>query len=386
MENNRIKVMSVFGTRPEAIKMAPLVLELQRHEEIESLVCITAQHREMLDSVMEQFGVTADYDLDIMSKGQDLTDITMRVLDKMRGVLREAKPDVVLVHGDTTTTFAGALAAFYEKIPVGHVEAGLRTFDRWSPFPEEMNRSLVGRIATLHFAPTASNEGNLKRESVSGDLYVTGNTVIDAMAYTVRGEQFTSRELNAIDFDGKRLIALTCHRRENYGEPMAQIFTAVATLAKRNPDILIVYPVHLSPIVREAAQKYLGGIENIRLIEPLDAMDMHRLMAKSFFVMTDSGGIQEEAPALGKPVLVLRRETERPEAVEAGTVKLAGTETDAILSLAQELLDSQEAYDAMAKAVNPYGDGHACPRIAQAILHHFGKGEAPAPFVPGSEK
>ena len=386
MENNRIKVMSVFGTRPEAIKMAPLVLELQRHEEIESLVCITAQHREMLDSVMEQFGVTADFDLDIMSKGQDLTDITMRVLDKMRGVLREAKPDVVLVHGDTTTTFAGALAAFYEKIPVGHVEAGLRTYDRWSPFPEEMNRSLVGRIATLHFAPTASNEGNLKREAVSGDLYVTGNTVIDAMAYTVRGEQFTSPELNAINFTGKRLIALTCHRRENYGEPMAQIFTAVAELAKRNPDVLIVYPVHLSPVVRDAAKQHLDGIENIHLIEPLDAMDMHRLMAKSFFVMTDSGGIQEEAPALGKPVLVLRRETERPEAVEAGTVKLAGTETDAILSLAQELLDSKEAYDAMAKAVNPYGDGHACPRIAQAILHHFGRGEAPAPFMPGSEK
>ena len=386
MENNRIKVLSVFGTRPEAIKMAPLVLELQRHEEIESLVCITAQHREMLDSVMEQFGVTADYDLDIMSKGQDLTDITMRVLDKMRGVLREAKPDVVLVHGDTTTTFAGALAAFYEKIPVGHVEAGLRTYDRWSPFPEEMNRSLVGRIATLHFAPTASNEGNLKREAVIGDLYVTGNTVIDAMAYTVRGEQFTSPELNAIDFAGKRLIALTCHRRENYGEPMAQIFTAVATLARQNPDVLIVYPVHLSPVVREAAKKFLDGIENIHLIEPLDAMDMHRLMAKSYFVMTDSGGLQEEAPALGKPVLVLRRETERPEAVEAGTVKLAGTKTDVILSLAQELLDSQEAYDAMAKAVNPYGDGHACPRIAQAILHHFGRGEAPAPFVPGSEK
>ena len=383
---NKIKVMSVFGTRPEAIKMAPLVLELQQHEEIESIVCITAQHREMLDSVMEQFGITADYDLDIMSKGQDLTDITMRVLDKMRGVLREAKPDVVLVHGDTTTTFAGALAAFYEKIPVDHVEAGLRTFDRWSPFPEEMNRSLVGRIATLHFAPTASNEGNLKREAVAGDLYVTGNTVIDAMAYTVRGEQFTSPELNAIDFSGKRLIPLTCHRRENYGEPMAQIFTAVAQLARQNPDILIVYPVHLSPVVRDAANRYLAGIENIHLIEPLDAMDMHRLMAKSFFVMTDSGGIQEEAPALGKPVLVLRRETERPEAVEAGTVKLAGTKTDVILSLAQELLDSPDAYDAMAKAVNPYGDGHACPRIAQAILHHFGRGEAPEAFVPGSKE
>ena len=382
---NKIRVLSVFGTRPEAIKMAPLVLELKRQEAIESLVCVTAQHREMLDSVMKQFALTADYDLDIMSQGQDLTDITMRVLDKMRAVLRASKPDVVLVHGDTTTTFAGALAAFYEKIPVGHVEAGLRTFDRWSPFPEEMNRSLVGRIATLHFAPTASNEANLRRESMMGDVYVTGNTVIDAMAYTVRGESFSSPELNAIDFAGKRLITLTCHRRENYGEPMEHIFSAVAALAKNNPDLLIVYPVHLSPVVRETAARFLDGIENIRLIQPLDAVDMHRLMARSYFVMTDSGGIQEEAPALGKPVLVLRRETERPEAVQAGTVKLAGTERDVICALAQELLDNAAAYDAMAKAVNPYGDGRACPRIAQAILHHFGRGEAPAPFVPGSE-
>ena len=383
MNNAPLRVLSVFGTRPEAIKMAPLVLELKKHPEIESLVCITAQHREMLDSVMEQFGITADRDLDIMSRGQDLTDITMRVLDGMRGVLRELKPDLVLVHGDTTTTFAGALAAFYEKIPVGHVEAGLRTFDRWSPFPEEMNRSLVGRIATLHFAPTRANAANLEREAVTGDIFITGNTVIDAMAYTVRGDGFTSAELNAIDFTGKRLIALTCHRRENYGKPMEQIFTAVRTLAERNPDVLIVYPVHLSPVVRDAAQKFLGGTENIRLIEPLDAVDMHRLMAKSFFVMTDSGGIQEEAPALGKPVLVLRRETERPEAVDAGTVKLAGTETDPILSLAQELLDSPEAYDRMAHAVNPYGDGKACPRIAQAILHLFGKtDDAPEPFNP----
>lgn len=383
MNNAPLRVLSVFGTRPEAIKMAPLVLELKKHPEIESLVCITAQHREMLDSVMEQFGITADRDLDIMSRGQDLTDITMRVLEGMREVLRELKPDLVLVHGDTTTTFAGALAAFYEKIPVGHVEAGLRTFDRWSPFPEEMNRSLVGRIATLHFAPTRTNAANLEREAVTGDIFITGNTVIDAMAYTVRGDGFTSKELNAIDFTGKRLIALTCHRRENYGKPMEQIFTAVRTLAERNPDVLIVYPVHLSPVVREAAQKYLGGMENIRLIEPLDAVDMHRLMARSFFVMTDSGGIQEEAPALGKPVLVLRRETERPEAVEAGTVKLAGTETEPILALAQELLDSEEAYDRMAHAVNPYGDGKACPRIAQAILHHFGKtDEGPEPFNP----
>ena len=379
-----IKIMSVFGTRPEAIKMAPLVLELQKHPEITSMVCITAQHREMLDSVMEQFGITADYDLDIMSSGQDLTDITTRVLLRMREVLREAKPDMVLVHGDTTTTFAGALAAFYEKIPVGHVEAGLRTFDRYSPFPEEMNRSLVGRIASLHFAPTASNEKNLRRESVYGDIHVTGNTVIDAMAYTVRGDQFTSKQLNAIDYSGKRLIALTCHRRENYGDPMRNIFTAVRNIALNHKDVLIVYPVHLSPVVRNTANEILSGVDNIRLIDPLDAVDMHRLMARSFFVMTDSGGIQEEAPALGKPVLVLRRETERPEAVEAGTVKLAGTESAEIERLATALLEDESFYNAMAKAVNPYGDGQACPRIAQAILHYFDPSmDPPQPFTPG---
>ena len=384
MKENKIKVMSVFGTRPEAIKMAPLVLELEKHPQIHSLVCITAQHRQMLDSVMEQFGITADYDLDIMSAGQDLTDITTRVLLRMREVLREVKPDIVLVHGDTTTTFAGALAAFYEKIPVGHVEAGLRTYDRYSPFPEEMNRTLVGRIAALHFAPTSSNESNLRRESVMGDIYVTGNTVIDAMAYTVRGDQFVSEQLNALTFEDKRLITLTCHRRENYGEPMRNIFRAVRTVAEKHPDVMIVYPVHLSPVVRDTAKEILGGVSNIHLIDPLDAMDMHRLMARSFFVMTDSGGLQEEAPALGKPVLVLRRETERPEAVEAGTVKLAGTETDEIIRLADLLLEDETFYNAMAKAVNPYGDGHACPRIAQAILHHFSMADsAPAPFVPG---
>lgn len=382
--SKQIKVLSVFGTRPEAIKMAPLVLELQKRPEIDSMVCITAQHREMLDSVMEQFGIHADYDLDIMEQGQDLTGITTRVLDRMKAVLDAAKPDIVLVHGDTTTTFAGALAAFYAKIPVGHVEAGLRTFDRWSPFPEEMNRSLVGRIATLHFAPTANNARNLEREAVTGDIFVTGNTVIDAMAYTVRGETFVSDELNRIGFDGKRLITLTCHRRENYGQPMRNIFTAVRKLALENPDVLIVYPVHLSPVVRDTAQELLGNVENIRLISPLDAMDMHRLMAKSHFVMTDSGGIQEEAPALGKPVLVLRRETERPEAVEAGTVKLAGTEAEPIFTLASELLHNPEAYDKMARAVNPYGDGHACPRIADAIAYHFGLSEnRPEPFNPG---
>lgn len=381
---NQIKVLSVFGTRPEAIKMAPLVLELQKRAEIDSMVCITAQHREMLDSVMQQFGIQADYDLDIMEKGQDLTGITTRVLDRMKAVLDAAKPDIVLVHGDTTTTFAGALAAFYAKIPVGHVEAGLRTFDRWSPFPEEMNRTLVGRIATLHFAPTANNARNLEREAVTGDIFVTGNTVIDAMAYTVRGKGFVSDELNQIHFSGKRLITLTCHRRENYGQPMRNIFTAVRKLAQAYPDVLIVYPVHLSPVVRNTAQEMLGDVENICLISPLDAMDMHRLMAKSDLVMTDSGGIQEEAPALGKPVLVLRRETERPEAVDAGTVKLAGTDTETIFRLAAELLDSPEAYEKMAKAVNPYGDGNACPRIVDGILHHFGRSEKkPEPFVPG---
>lgn len=382
--DKQIKVLSVFGTRPEAIKMAPLVLELQKRPEIESLVCITAQHREMLDSVMQQFEIQADYDLDIMEQRQNLTGITTRVLERMQGVLEVAKPDLVLVHGDTTTTFAGALAAFYAKIPVGHVEAGLRTFDRWSPFPEEMNRSLVGRIATLHFAPTANNAQNLEREAVNGDIFVTGNTVIDAMAYTVRGRGFVSDELNQIDFSGRRIIALTCHRRENYGQPMRNIFTAVRKLALTYPDLLIVYPVHLSPVVRSTAQELLGDVANIRLISPLDAVDMHRLMAKSYLVMTDSGGIQEEAPALGKPVLVLRRETERPEAVAAGTVKLAGTETEPIFQLASELLDDAVCYDHMAKAVNPYGDGQACPRIADAILYQFGLSEnKPAAFLPG---
>lgn len=379
--SKRIKVMSVFGTRPEAIKMAPLVLELQKHPEIESIVCITAQHREMLDSVMDCFGIRADYDLNIMQQGQDLTAITTRVLERMREVLGEVQPDIVLVHGDTTTTFAGALAAFYAKIPVGHVEAGLRTYDRWSPFPEEMNRSLVGRIATLHFAPTANNAHNLEREAVEGDIFVTGNTVIDAMAYTVRGEQFVSDELRQVDFS-RRVIAMTCHRRENYGQPMRNIFTAVRRLALDYPDVEIVYPVHLSPVVRSTAEELLGGVPNIRLIAPLDAVDMHRLMARSYMVMTDSGGIQEEAPALGKPVLVLRRETERPEAVTAGTVKLAGTDTEEIYRLAAELLDDPAAYDRMAKAVNPYGDGRACPRIAQAILSHFLGAQPPEPFVP----
>ena len=368
-----IKVMSVFGTRPEAIKMAPLVLELDSRPEFESIVCVTAQHRQMLDGVLDCFSISPDYDLDIMQSGQTLSDITSRVLNGLGGVLREAKPDLVLVHGDTTTTFASALGAFYEKIPVGHVEAGLRTFDRYSPFPEEMNRCMVARLATYHFAPTAQNAKNLKNENVRENIFVTGNTVIDAMKYTIGDGTFTTPALQSLDFANRRVIAMTCHRRENYGEPMENIFRAVRRMAEAHPEITVVYPVHLSPYVRDTAKRILGGVENILLIDPLDAMEMHRLMAKSYFIMTDSGGLQEEAPALGKPVLVLRRETERPEAVEAGTVELAGVDEDHIFARAEALLTDDALYERMARAVNPYGDGTACKRIAECILYGFGR-------------
>ena len=378
-----IRVLSVFGTRPEAIKMAPLVLELRRRAGIDAQVCVTAQHREMLDGVLGVFGIRPEYDLDIMRAGQTLSDITSRVLAGLDGVLKSAAPDLVLVHGDTTTTFAAALSTFYARIPCGHVEAGLRTHDRWSPWPEEMNRRLVGQLSTMHFAPTASNAANLRREGVEGGIYVTGNTVIDALGYTARGEGFSSEELRALPLAGRRVIALTCHRRENYGEPMRHIFAAVREIAARFADVFFVYPVHLSPAVRGAARECLSGAENIALIEPLSAVDMHRLMARSYLVMTDSGGIQEEAPALGKPVLVLRRETERPEAVAAGTVKIAGTETDEIVRLASELLTDRGAYERMAQAVNPYGDGRASERIAGAIEYAFGlAGEPPQEFHP----
>ncbi len=380
--DKKIKVLSVFGTRPEAIKMAPLVLELQKRPEIESLVCVTAQHREMLDSVMSCFGIEADDDLNIMSKGQTLSDITARALKGLEGVFNAEKPDIVLVHGDTTTTFAGALAAFYARIPVGHVEAGLRTFDKYSPFPEEMNRSLVGKISHCHFCPTAQNAKNLQNEGLSDNIFITGNTVIDAMKYTVKGEGFNSEELSNLDLSSKKVVTLTCHRRENYGQPMENIFKAIRRIAEKYSDALFVYPVHLSPVVRETAQKFLSECDNIKLIEPLDALDMHRLISKSYMVMTDSGGIQEEAPSVGKPVLVLRRETERPEAVEAGTVLLAGTDEEDIFNFACELFDDKEKYAKMAKATNPYGDGHACERIADAILSIFGKGNAPENFVP----
>lgn len=371
MMEKPIKVLSVFGTRPEAIKMAPLVKELERRNEFNSLVCVTAQHREMLDGVLGCFSIKTDFDLDIMQAGQTLTDITSRILYGLGEVLGTLNPDIVLVHGDTTTAFTSALAAFYAKTKVGHVEAGLRTYDRYSPYPEEMNRSLIGRLADYHFVPTPQNKQNLINENASGKIFVTGNTVIDAMKYTVGDGHFTTPELNSLDFKSRRIVTLTCHRRENYGEPMKNIFTAVRRFAQDNPDIDIVYPVHMSPYVREKASKYLGGIDNILLIEPLDAMEMHRLMAKSYFVMTDSGGIQEEAPALGKPVLVLRCETERPEAVHAGTVKLAGTDEQEIYTLATQLLNDDFLYNSMAKAINPYGDGKACSRIADALLFGF---------------
>lgn len=380
----KIKVMSVFGTRPEAIKMAPLVKALAEREGFESLCCLTGQHREMLDSVMDIFRLKADYDLNIMQKQQTLSSITTRTLLGMETVLENAKPDLVLVHGDTSTTFAGALAAFYHKIPVGHVEAGLRTYDKYSPYPEEMNRTLVGDLADLHFSPTAANAENLRREAVRGEIFITGNTVIDAMQTTVRADfRFAESELNAMDFANRRVIVLTCHRRENYGKPMHDILRAVRQIVNTHPEVEVVYPVHLSPVVRECAKEELGDTARVHLIDPIDVEQMHNLMARCHFVMTDSGGLQEEAPALGKPVLVLRRETERPEAIAAGTVKLAGVAYDEIVRMASELLEQPTVYRQMAQAVNPYGDGNACSRIADAIAWHFGnQANRPEDFRP----
>ena len=379
----KYKIMSVFGTRPEAIKMAPLVKELSKYDDLESICCLTGQHREMLDSVMEIFKLQADFDLNIMEKRQTLSTITTKTLLGMERVMEQCKPDMILVHGDTSTTFAGALAAFYHQVPVGHVEAGLRTYDKYSPFPEEMNRTLVGDIADLHFSPTRANAENLRRESVAGEIFITGNTAIDAMGYTVKADRkFQNELLNRLDFEHHRIIAVTCHRRENYGKPMEDIMSAIAEVVRTHEDVEVVYPVHLSPMVRECAQKYLGGKERIHLIDPLDVEEMHNLLARCFMVMTDSGGLQEEAPALGKPVLVMRRETERPEAIAAGTAKLAGVTYEGVLAEANRLLDDPAAYQAMAKAVNPYGDGHACRRIAQAIRWHFGlTDERPADFL-----
>ena len=358
-----LRIMSVFGTRPEAIKMAPLVKELAAREGVASICCVTAQHREMLDSVLAVFDVKPDWDLDIMTPRQTLSTITSKCL------------------GDTSTTFAGALSAFYHQIPVGHVEAGLRTYDKYSPYPEEMNRKLVTAIADLYFCPTRSNRENLRREGVTEGVFVTGNTVIDALKTTVReGYTFSTPELNRLPYGSKKVLLVTCHRRENYGQPMEDIMSALAEIARSHDDVELVYPVHLSPVVQECAKRHLGGIGNVHLIPPLAADEMHNLMARCYLVLTDSGGLQEEAPALGKPVLVLRRETERPEAVTAGTAKLAGVDREAIVRMAGELITDPAAYRAMAHAVNPYGDGLACRRIADAILWHFGRGECPEDF------
>ncbi len=378
---SKLRVMSVFGTRPEAIKMAPLVRELAGREEIDSLCCVTAQHREMLDSVLEVFHLRPDWDLNIMTPRQTLSTITSKCLTGMDEAIDALKPDLILVHGDTSTTFAGALSAFYHQIPVGHVEAGLRTYDKYSPFPEEMNRKLVSAIADLYFCPTENNRQNLLREGITQGLFVTGNTVIDALKTTVRKDyHFTTEILNQLPYDSKKVLLVTCHRRENYGEPMRNIMLALREIAENNEDVELVYPVHLSPVVREAVDQYLRGAPRVHLIDPLAADEMHNLMARCYLVLTDSGGLQEEAPALGKPVLVLRRETERPEAVAAGTVKLAGINRETIVAMAEELLHSTGAYAAMAHAVNPYGDGFACRRIADAILWHFGRGERPEDF------
>ena len=376
------KILLVFGTRPEAIKMAPLVKELASRDEIESLCCVTAQHRQMLDSVLEVFQVKPDWDLDIMTPRQTLSTITSKCLTGMDEAIDALKPDMILVHGDTSTTFAGALSAFYHQVSVGHVEAGLRTYDKYSPFPEEMNRKLVSAIADLYFCPTANNRANLEREGITKGLFVTGNTVIDALKTTVRPDyRFSTEELNQLPYGEKKIVLVTCHRRENYGKPMEDIMHAILEIVETHPDVEVVYPVHLSPVVRECAFPILGGHDRIHLIDPVDVEEMHNLISRCYMVMTDSGGLQEEAPALGKPVLVMRRETERPEAITAGTAKLAGVEKNEIVRLANELLDNPDAYASMAKAVNPYGDGHASERIVQAILWHFGRtAERPADF------
>lgn len=377
---SKLKVMTIFGVRPEAIKMAPLILELQRHpEQIESIVCVTAQHRKMLDQVLEVFDIHPDYDLDVMKDRQTLQEITIRVLQGLEPVLREAQPDIVLVHGDTLTTFLASYAAFMQQIKVGHVEAGLRTWNKLSPYPEEMNRQLTGVLADLHFSPTSLSADNLRKENKrEDDIYVTGNTVIDVFRYTVK-DDFAHPVLDWAK--GKRLILMTAHRREAQGEPHRQIFRAVKRIADEFDDVAIVYPVHLSPAVKEPAEAILGGHERIRLIDPMDVVELHNFYPHTHLILTDSGGLQEEAPSYGVPVLVLRDTTERPEGIGAGTLRLVGTEEEEVYAAARQLLTDREAYEAMSQAANPYGDGRASERIVQAILHHFGRtAERPAPF------
>lgn len=359
------KVMLVFGTRPEAIKMCPLVNELKSRKEIETVVCVTGQHRQMLDQVLEAFSVIPDYDLSIMKDRQTLFDVTTNILNRIKEVLEKVKPDVVLVHGDTSTTFVTALACFYLQIPVGHVEAGLRTYNIYSPYPEEFNRQAVSIISSYNFAPTELSRKNLVKEGKNPDtIYVTGNTAIDALKTTVR-EDYTHPELEWAK--GSRLIMITAHRRENLGEPMKHMFRAIRRVCDEHPDIKAIYPIHMNPVVRETANEILGNDERIRIIEPLDVLDFHNFLSRSYLILTDSGGIQEEAPSLGKPVLVMRDTTERPEGIAAGTLKLVGTDEEVIYENFKLLLENREAYEKMSTASNPYGDGFACKRIADIL-------------------
>nr|WP_106767290.1 UDP-N-acetylglucosamine 2-epimerase (non-hydrolyzing) [Paenibacillus faecalis] len=383
---SKVKVMTIFGVRPEAIKMAPLILELQRHpEHIESVVCVTAQHRQMLDQVLDVFKIVPDYDLDVMKDRQTLNEITIRVLEGLEPVLREAKPDIVLVHGDTLTTFLASYAAFLQQIQVGHVEAGLRTWNKLSPYPEEMNRQLTGVLSDIHFAPTEWSAGNLRKENKNeSTIYVTGNTVTDVFQYTVQPD-YTHPVLDWAS--GKRLVLMTAHRRESQGEPHRNIFRAIKRIADEFEDIAIVYPVHPSPAVKEPAHEILGNHPRIKLIDPLDVVDFHNIYAHTHLIVTDSGGMQEEAPSFGVPVLVLRDTTERPEGIDAGTLELVGTNEEDVYQRTKALLTDKELYDSMSQAANPYGDGQASKRIVNAILHHFGKvSERPGDFSQNVHK
>lgn len=374
-----LKVMTIFGTRPEAIKMAPLALELSKRPGIDALCCVTAQHREMLDSVLDIFRLKPDYDLNIMEPRQTLSTITSKCLLGMEQVLEEAKPDLVLVHGDTSTTFAGALAAFYHKIPVGHVEAGLRTYDKWSPFPEEMNRKMVGSIADLHFCPTVSNRDNLTCENITNGIFLTGNTVIDALQTTVRKDfSFTERLLDQLEYEKRKVVLVTCHRRENYGQPMEDIMAALAYIARTHPEVSLVYPVHLSPVVQECAHRHLDGVENAHLIPPLNVEEMHNLMARCYMVMTDSGAVfRRRLPLLVSPFLSSAGRPSDLKPLRRARLDWPAWITARITAMAEELLENPDAYAAMAHAVNPYGDGQACRRIVDAIQWHFGQRKEP---------
>ena len=379
----KIKVMVVFGTRPEAIKMAPLVLELQKQSEtIETITVVTAQHRQMLDQVLETFRIQPDYDLDIMGKNQSLLDITARILEKFDPVVKEVQPDMILVHGDTTTTFAASLVAFYNQVRIGHVEAGLRTFDKYSPFPEEMNRQMTDNLADLYFAPTSESKANLLMEHhPESSIFITGNTAIDALRLTVQ-EDYHHQVLDQLD-PQKKLVLVTMHRRENQGQPMRAVFAALREMVDAHPELEVVYPVHLSPAVQEAAKEILGDHDRIHLIAPLDVFDFHNLASRSYFIMSDSGGVQEEAPSLGKPVLVLRDTTERPEGVKAGTLKLVGTDPERVKEEMTALLTDPDLYQKMSSARNPYGDGKASERIVQAIQHYYGLVDVVSEFIEG---